>query len=41
MNDGFVIKTDIDGFDFREVTDLLSGFGLSDLDNDKQRLVYP
>ena len=40
MNDGFVIKTDIDGFDFREVTDLLNGFGLSDLDNDKQRLVF-
>lgn len=40
MNNEYVIKTDIDGFDFREVTELLNGYGLSDLDNDKQLLVF-
>lgn len=34
------IKTTTEGVDFDEVRDLLNGYGLSDLDNDTQRLVF-
>ena len=36
----FEIKTDMDGIDFDEVSGLLNGYGLSDLDSKTQRIVF-